>query len=68
MATSAMPKLKHGDFWETMDRATSKVDEWPDWMKGSPVNKREATNNSHGEAKRAALHTAMSALPAGARQ
>ncbi|MGI9075222.1 MAG: hypothetical protein ACR2JB_28765 [Bryobacteraceae bacterium] len=33
-----MPKLKHGSFWDRMDKATSQVDRWPAWVKGSPVN------------------------------
>ena len=36
-------KLKHGAFWNRMDKATRQVDRWPPWVKGSPVNQGNET-------------------------
>ena len=41
MVTSVSSKLKDPEFWSKMEQASRKAQEWPEWMKGSPVNKRE---------------------------
>jgi hypothetical protein len=38
----ASEKLTHATFWNRMDRATRHVSKLPDWVKGSPSNKRPA--------------------------
>ncbi len=55
---TAAPKLKHGAFWDRMDKATRQVDRWPAWVKGSPVNQgheappdRKTVNVKTAEAK-----------------
>ncbi len=42
MATNTMPQLKHSEFWDKMERASEQAQNWPQWMKGSPVNRRES--------------------------
>jgi hypothetical protein len=41
MAANTFPQLKHVGFWEKMERAKQQAQNWPQWMKGSPVNRRE---------------------------
>jgi hypothetical protein len=36
----ASEKLSHEKYWVWMERATSVVDSWPDWEKGTPQNVR----------------------------
>ncbi|MBV9180242.1 MAG: hypothetical protein JO356_02935 [Acidobacteria bacterium] len=42
MAINTIPQLKHAEFWEKMERAREEAQKWPEWMKGSPVNRRES--------------------------
>ena len=37
-----MSTLTHPDYWRRMDEVARMVDGWPDWLKGSPTNEREA--------------------------
>ena len=48
MPTNPLPnvQLKDPEFWEKMERAARKVDDWPDWKKDFWVNKREAVGGT----------------------
>ena len=41
MANNTTPHLKDPEFWARMERVSERVRKWPQWMKGSPVNRRE---------------------------
>jgi hypothetical protein len=51
MATNTMPQLKHGEFWDKMERASEQAQNWPQWMKGSPVNRRESQESTSSKDK-----------------
>jgi hypothetical protein len=51
MATNTMPQLKHGEFWDKMERASEQAQNWPQWMKGSPVNRRESQESTSSKEK-----------------
>jgi hypothetical protein len=42
----SLPQLKHCESWDKMERASEHAQNWPQWMKGSPVNRREALNTT----------------------
>jgi hypothetical protein len=43
MATTQ--NLKHQRFWDRMDRAIAKVDNWPAWKRQAAVKTRTAEND-----------------------
>lgn len=51
MATNTMPQLKHAEFWEKMERASKEAQKWPQWMKGSPLNRRESKQEPNSSPK-----------------
>jgi hypothetical protein len=51
MATNTIPQLKHGEFWDKMERASEQAQNWPQWMKGSPVNRRESQESTPSKDK-----------------